>query len=283
MVNNPFDYDDYLRDLIYNERTGKLTLGKGEIFRRALDPALQDPQKGALEDALDIIDRFGNNEYVRQLAIETAYQLRTDQDVNEPTGTGLSLAGLPNKQAQYNMWNGYDFSDAVKSGQIRTHLTDPTGDYSPVIFSEEVSEVQLPTSSTFSKAHNNMGRPRTVAAAYSPNKFVMTIIFRDGTFYNYYAVTYNEWLQFKGAQSKGAVLLQENWKSKVRGPADMSEIDESVRVALAGAAGLAQRLLSGQALSRSKRTKKGTRRKNFKEVTQAKKIVAKELKKITGK
>ena len=63
----------------------------------------------------------------------------------------------------------------------------------------------VPTSTT------NLKRPRTVAAgweAYADNPKLgkMTVIFRDGTYYNYYDVTDTEWQQFRSAPSKGPLL-----------------------------------------------------------------------------
>jgi hypothetical protein len=107
----------------------------------------------------------------------------------------------------------------------------------------------LPTSST------NAGRPRTVAAGYQPyvgtkrgaasyadQKGKMTVMFRDGTLYNYYDVTPGEWQNFKNSISKGAPWLNKGFDSpnakqrvdglfvgKPQGPADLSQVSESVQ------------------------------------------------------
>lgn len=52
----------------------------------------------------------------------------------------------------------------------------------------------------------NPERPRTVAAGYAPKRKVLTVVFRDGTFYNYYDVDDNTWNAFKQAQSKGRFI-----------------------------------------------------------------------------
>lgn len=52
----------------------------------------------------------------------------------------------------------------------------------------------------------NPERPRTVAAGYDPKRKVLTVVFRDGTFYNYYDVDGNTWMAFKQAQSKGRFI-----------------------------------------------------------------------------
>jgi len=72
-----------------------------------------------------------------------------------------------------------------------------------------------PTSSS------NPKRPRTVAAGYDPSRKVLTVVFRDGTFYNYYEVGTQMWESFRGAWSKGWYIKR--WlDKKPRGMADMS-------------------------------------------------------------
>jgi hypothetical protein len=94
------------------------------------------------------------------------------------------------------------------------------------------SFIDIPTSST------NVRRPRTVAAGYAPDRLgngkgVLTVVFRDGTVWNYFGkgdsgVTLGEWLNFKNSISKGKPWINE----KVFGygaPADVSFIDPQVR------------------------------------------------------
>lgn len=63
----------------------------------------------------------------------------------------------------------------------------------------------IPTSTT------NLRRPRTVAAGWQANPDdentgKLTVVFRDGTYYNYYDVTKSEWDRFKASPSKGPLL-----------------------------------------------------------------------------
>ena len=81
----------------------------------------------------------------------------------------------------------------------------------------------LPTSST------NSQRPRTVAAGYDASRGVMTVVFRDGTVYNYYKVSPEEWIDFQTSISKGRPWLNKFgpgtpgiFIGKPHGPADMS-------------------------------------------------------------
>jgi hypothetical protein len=99
----------------------------------------------------------------------------------------------------------------------------------------------IPTSSL------NASRPRTVAAgfqlyvgakAHEQPLGKMTVMFRDGTLYNYYDVTPGEWQNFQASISKGRPWLnKQNAKQAVdglfigkpRGPADLSNVSETVR------------------------------------------------------
>jgi len=104
------------------------------------------------------------------------------------------------------------------------------------------SFVDVPTSST------NYSRPRTVAAAWKPDEKggkvgTMTVVFRDGTFYNYYQVTEGEWEGFHASFSKGRPWLNRRsnsgkpgaqavdglFISKPRGPADPESIPAEIR------------------------------------------------------
>ena len=75
----------------------------------------------------------------------------------------------------------------------------------------------VPTSTT------NPARPRTVAAGYSRHRKTMTVIFRDGTWWNYYDVPVTMWTNFKRAYSKGWFLHasgMDEWPTM--GPASVS-------------------------------------------------------------
>jgi hypothetical protein len=82
----------------------------------------------------------------------------------------------------------------------------------------------VPTSTT------NPERPRTVAAGYDKEESKLTVVFRDGTFYNYYEVDPNEWAAFKARVSKGRYIYQ-YLDYKPRGPADVSSISQAARKA----------------------------------------------------
>ena len=95
----------------------------------------------------------------------------------------------------------------------------------------------LPTSTT------NWKRPRTVAAGYDYNPDadtgVLTVVFRDGTFYNYYDVPPSVWIEFHDSFSKGPMLNRKTKNggqaidgkllSYKHGPADMSALSEKAQ------------------------------------------------------
>lgn len=83
----------------------------------------------------------------------------------------------------------------------------------------------VPTSTT------NAARPRTVAAGYDRRRRVLTVVFRDGTYYNYYEVPAWMWQAFKQRVSKGRYIAQV-LDGQPRGPADVAQMDAYARETL---------------------------------------------------
>jgi hypothetical protein len=96
-------------------------------------------------------------------------------------------------------------------------------------------DVDIPTSTT------NARRPRTVAAGYARRRYpngkngepgeeygILTVVFRDGTIWNYEGVTPGEWLNFKSSISKGKPWINEKVFGVGR-EADASFIDPAIR------------------------------------------------------
>lgn len=75
-------------------------------------------------------------------------------------------------------------------------------------------------------------RPRTVAAGFeireSDDTGTLTVVFRDGTYYNYYQVPVKVWDGFKMSPSKGRYILN-TLDAYPRGYADLSAMDIKVR------------------------------------------------------
>lgn len=95
----------------------------------------------------------------------------------------------------------------------------------PVEGGSPTSLTQVPTSTT------NPSRPRTVAAGYDPQRKCLTMVFRDGTYYNYYEVTQGLWNNFTRAYSPGRFILA-HLDSKPRGVADVQSLPAYAREAL---------------------------------------------------
>ena len=84
---------------------------------------------------------------------------------------------------------------------------------------------EIPTSTV------DPSRPRTVAAGHDGYRKVLTVMFRDGSIYNYYGVSNLEWGRFLGAPSKGK-FIKNFLDSKVRGLADTAGMPASARETL---------------------------------------------------
>ena len=153
----------------------------------------------------------------------------------------------------YGKQAGRVFSDTLNEMDIASGYMDAGKYYAPQSYDKAQTAPQdtidaaggtaprfvewdVPTSST------NYARPRTVAAGYDESKQTMTVVFRDGTFYNYYEVTAGEWEAFHASFSKGKPWLNRKNKqqaadglfiSKPRGDAgDMGSMDPAIREAL---------------------------------------------------
>lgn len=71
-------------------------------------------------------------------------------------------------------------------------------------------------------------RPRTVAAAYNPERAVLTVMFRDSTLYNYYDVDVSEWVTFRDLDTKWE-YIKNHLDYKPRGPASVTDLPADMR------------------------------------------------------
>jgi len=105
----------------------------------------------------------------------------------------------------------------------------PVDEYSPA----EITDV--PTSST------DVLRPRTLAAGYDSDREVLTVVFRDGTVWNYTGVTPGEWRGFSASLSKGKLLVKGSvLDGKSFGPASLTDLDPSIYAQISYISRLAQ-------------------------------------------
>lgn len=89
----------------------------------------------------------------------------------------------------------------------------------------------------------NPKRPRTLSAGYDAKKQTLTVVFRDGTYWNYYDVPVNIWDGFRKAESKGKFLRSsglDTWDSM--GPADLSTLTDTDRALLSASISMATRM-----------------------------------------
>lgn len=91
----------------------------------------------------------------------------------------------------------------------------------------------VPTSSL------NASRPRTVAAGYDASRLMLTVVFRDGTVWNYPNVTPGQWQNFHASISKGRPWLNDQVFGRGQ-PADMTSLDPSIYAQVYNAARRAQ-------------------------------------------
>jgi hypothetical protein len=170
-------------------------------FRTVLRPFL-DP--GLFGDSDEIQQRKASSAVQRNLAANQGSQkLAGFQDAYEESSKYYKYFGT-----------GHPEAEGIEKEEESATLSD------------------IPTSST------NYSRPRTVAAGYDPQRGVLTVVFRDGTFYNYYDVSFNEWVAFSGSYSKGRPWLNRRGRTqsadglfvgKPRGPANVADIDPRIR------------------------------------------------------
>jgi len=100
----------------------------------------------------------------------------------------------------------------------------------PVSFNKDREEdIEIPTST------ENPERPRTVAAAFDNQRSIITLVFRDGTIYNYYNCTQKMWDDFKGNSSKWE-YIRDTLDKQPRGIANMENIPEELRIIAYGRA-----------------------------------------------
>jgi hypothetical protein len=85
----------------------------------------------------------------------------------------------------------------------------------------------------------NASRPRTVAAGYDQSRGVLTVVFRDGTVWNYDGVTPGEWQNFHASISKGRPWINDQLFG-VGQPADLTILDADIQAAIYEASRRAQ-------------------------------------------
>lgn len=145
--------------------------------------------------------------------------------------TGPDFGGIP-AAASYGEFD--EIISLINTQDILSYYDPNTGmDYNNLaeIEGPDMGEDETPAELTLVPTSTiNPERPRTVAAGYDKVDNKITVVFRDGTFYNYYEVSPSEWQAFKARVSKGRYIYS-YLDSKPRGPADVAGISATARKA----------------------------------------------------
>ena len=143
--------------------------------------------------------------------------------------TGLDFGGIPTAASSGEFGEYEDIISLIKDKETLNFYDPSTGvafqNYgeTPDMEDEGPAELSVVPTSTI-----NPERPRTVAAGYDKENKKITVVFRDGTYYNYYQVDPNEWQAFKARVSKGRYIYN-YLDSKPRGPADIAGISATAQ------------------------------------------------------
>lgn len=102
-------------------------------------------------------------------------------------------------------------------------------------------------------------RPRTVAAGYDGVRGILTLMFRDGTLYNYYEITPSMWATFKSLPTKWRYIA-DVLDAMPRGYANTASVDRRVLDLMYQTSRAAQILRRGASIYPSKTTAKKRRK-----------------------
>ena len=195
---------------------------------------------------------FGGIEFLGE--IDKAYKPQSFGEANRRNQAGEALAKSINSESYYIDDEG-NYVDRSSYRQSYDEDID-TGElivpgYKGPQADEGTAAAPLTLVPTSSK---NPERPRTVAAGYDKVRSVLTVVFRDGTFYNYYEVTSSEWQDFKKRVSKGQYIYK-YLDFKPRGPANVRSIPAGVRKEFYRYARISQRSSGGKQYNTQSRKK----------------------------
>jgi hypothetical protein len=197
--------------------------------------ALLKPFLESTSETFDSLTRGNASSAASELNVDRRflYGKQVNRIYQDQVNSGDTDAGMMNAGDYYKVnGNYYEDAQTVTQRQLNNAVN---GDVSLFV------EWEVPTSST------NYEKPRTVAAGYTPDPSnpangTMTVVFRDGTFYNYYKVSPTEWEAFHASYSKGKPWLNRKNKNqasdglfinKPRGNAgDMNNVSPQIREAL---------------------------------------------------
>jgi hypothetical protein len=147
-----------------------------------------------------------------------------------------------------------DFMDGI--GDATYEVTEEDENAEPTLnVVPETLDLKATSTTAYSPDATKPGKPRTLRAGYNSETEVLTVVFRDGTWWNYYDVPRDVWDAFKAARSKGKFLHEEGFNAGkyAMGATDMSTVSKQQRVMLAYSVETSRRLQ--QALKGKQSTK----------------------------
>lgn len=179
-----------------------------------------------IPDDYDEIARELGFDHLGVMSVANKEELYEAQDIWQSNEVWEHFQRAPGGKRQHRGAEYNNYSDQAINPKIGA-INVETGEYvetGPASFDADlVDDIEVPT------ATSNPERPRTVAAAFEDGRSVITVVFRDGTIYNYYNCTRELWDNFKAATNKGQFILTD-LDSLPRGPANMSQIPEELRI-----------------------------------------------------
>lgn len=241
-----------------------------DVNVRASDPAYEQfgaSQRTArqIEDYLTQADtNFQNGSFMQMLGTSSSSAFSAQQAIFSTDITPGSSAADARKYEKLTSFGVTDWaSEYYKPIDIddKRYLVN-TDNFSANFDNrqgEAVALSDIPTSST------NASRPRTVAAGYDPEERIITVVFRDGTFWNYYDVPPSVWIKFHQSYSKGPLLNNPSSKQAFKGdllnykngPADPSSLSPTAQEFLYRAVRTAQIYYADRPNKERIRIKKG--------------------------
>ena len=122
-----------------------------------------------------------------------------------------------------------------EEGDAHYETIDTDEDSHDTVMDDSPARISVYVTST-----TNPNRPRTIRAGYDFKRMVMTVVFFDGTWWNYYGVERAEWQGFKESPSKGRWLHQNGYNNRdvgtsagQMGPAGIGSISTNMMRSLA--------------------------------------------------
>jgi len=176
-------------------------------------------------------------------------------------GSGAQLEGVGGHGMEtptmHSEWGSFVRRDPSESGWMSSDNYLPLGSIynngaqNPMPFAAEYAAMtEVPTSTT------DPLRPRTIAAGYDSDGHVLTVMFRDGTLYNYFEVSPTQWYNFRRARSKGRFILT-YLDQKPRGVAETGNLTPAAAETFARIARTAQTFKGGLNDNHSAKSKRG--------------------------